>query len=109
MVCVCMRVCVCYACMDDLCVHLCLCIPYSGSLSWVKTFANFAVLGHVAKVLAAKIFIAYTATLLSTSMPLSFATNHGRFHRKKPTFSNSRKFSPAKDSRYTVYVYMHKM
>ena len=33
--------------------------PYSGNLSRVKTFANFAVSGQFAKVLTAKIFIQY--------------------------------------------------
>ena len=33
---------------------------------------------------------------------LLFPTIHGSFNRENPTFSNSQKFSPLKDSRYTV-------
>ena len=45
-----------------------------------------------------------TVASLSMGMSLSFPTIRESFKRKNPTFSNSRKFSPAKDSRYTVAV-----
>ena len=40
-------------------------VPYSGNLSWVKTFINFAVLGKFVKVLTAKIFIEYGAVIIN--------------------------------------------
>ena len=40
-------------------------LPYSGNLSWVKTFANFAVSGQFAKVLTAKIFIEYGGVIIN--------------------------------------------
>ena len=40
-------------------------VPYSGNLSWVKNFGNFAVLGQFAKVLTAKIFIEYRGVIIN--------------------------------------------
>ena len=40
-------------------------VSYSGNLSQVKTFANFAVLGQFTKVLTAKIFIEYNSAFIN--------------------------------------------
>ena len=40
-------------------------IPYSGNLSRVKTFANFAVFGQFVKVLTTKIFIEYGGIIIN--------------------------------------------
>ena len=40
-------------------------LPYSGNLSPVKTFANFAVSGRFAKVLITKIFIDYADIIIN--------------------------------------------
>ena len=40
-------------------------IPYSGKLSQMKTSVNFAVWGHFAKVLPAKIFIEYSDVIIN--------------------------------------------
>ena len=55
-------------------------VPYSGKLSWEKTFANFVDFDSFAKLFSANILF----------------------------FSDSRKFSPSKVSRYTV-LHEHKV
>ena len=81
-------------------------LPYSGNLSRVKTFVNFAVSGQFAKVLTEKIFIGYHGVIINGRVIVVFTICES-FNRKNPTFSNLWKFSPAKDSRYTVYVFIY--
>ena len=83
-------------------------VPYSGTFSRVKTFTNFTVLGQFANVLTAKFFIEYGGVIIN-GVSLSFPTNRKSFNRENPTFNNLRKFSPAKDSRYTVCIYAQSM
>ena len=76
-------------------------IPYSGNLVPVKTFAIFAVSGKFTKDLTEEILIEYGGVIINGRVVV-FPTIHGSFNRENPTFSNSRKFSPPKDSRYTI-------
>ena len=71
-------------------------VPYSGKLSKEKTFANFAVLWLYAKVF----FVKFGAW-----RPLAWQKRAIRksFVRENRLFTNSRKFSPSKVYRYTVY------
>ena len=86
------------------CAAICTCstsncpnIPeYSGKLSREKTFANFAVLWLYAKVFSVKFGVWYPLALQKRAIRESFL-------RKNRIFTNSRKFSPLKVSRYTVH------
>ena len=64
-------------------------LPYSGFLSREKTFVNFAFLWRFAKVFSAKIYFGLPQIRES-------------FLRENLFSSNSQKFSPAKEIRYTV-------
>ena len=76
-------------------------IPYSGNLSRVKTFAVSGQFTKVlpAKVLTVKISLSTPVSLLM-DVSLSFPAIRESFNGENPTLSNSRKFSPAKDSSY---------
>ena len=69
----------------------------------VKTFANFPVSGHFTKVSTAK-FSLSTVALLSMGVSLSLPTICKNFNHENSPFSNLQKFSPTKDSRYTVIL-----
>ena len=60
-------------------------IPYSGNLSRVKTFANFAVLRKFAKVLTAKIFIEYGGIVINGRV-IVVPTIRESFNREKSDF-----------------------
>ena len=77
---------------------------YSGNPSRMKTFANFVVSGQFVKVLTAKIFIEYVSVIVNGRV-IVISAIHESFNRENPTFSNSRKFSPAKDSRHICGMY----
>ena len=69
-------------------------IPYRGKLSREKTFTNFTVLWLFAKVYSVKFGVSFGAAQVSNLQKF--------FYAKIVFFTNSRKFSPSKVSRYTV-------
>ena len=71
-------------------------VPYSGKLLREKTFANFAVLWLYAKVFSAKFGVWRPLALQKRAIRESFL-------HENCIFTNSRKFSPSKVSRYTVF------
>ena len=72
----------------------------------MKTFENFAILGQFVKVLTAKIFIEYGAVIINGRV-IVVSHNLRSFNREKSDFQQFGKFSPAKDSRYTVLHVKH--
>ena len=70
-------------------------VPYSGKLSREKTFANFAVLLLYTKVFSVKFGPWRPLALQKRAICESFL-------RENRIFTNSRKLSPSKVSRYTV-------
>ena len=81
-------------------------------LSREKTFANLAFLWQFAKVFCAKIYFQAIRYRASGCGALGYRKFVKAFSRENLFSSNSRKFSPVKETRYTVYmcndyIYLH--
>ena len=82
---------------QKLLAYMCMCrILYSGRLSREKTFTNFTVLWLYAKVFSAKFWAWHPLARQKWAIRRSFLC-------EIVFFTNSRKFSPSKVPRYTVF------
>ena len=78
-------------------------LPYSGFLSREKTFVNSTFLWQFVKILSAKIYFQAIRYRASGRGVLGYRKFAKALSAKIYFSSNSRKFSPAKETRYTVY------